>query len=191
MCISSQCAHYWLKATTKKEGEARLHDRSIRPRPNPRRALAEVAEWTMNCRCIHRRGSDWITAELGVPARTVSRALCRFACPPCASWTGELGDRADERPDRPNAGHRWSSAGFEGFDRPTDRVGLSPTLDGRVHLDLCSAHSAYGGDVAGDRAAIALHREAIQGINAPRTCEFRGSRRVVGELGDGAREIGG
>ena len=35
----------------------------------------------MACRRTHRRGPDWIGAELGVPARTVSRVLRRAGVP--------------------------------------------------------------------------------------------------------------
>jgi len=60
--VSRQCAHRWL-ARYAAEGEAGLQDRSSRPRRQ------------------HRRGSDWLAAELGVPARAVSRILRRHQLP--------------------------------------------------------------------------------------------------------------
>ena len=44
-------------------------------------------------RRAHRRGSDWLAAELGVPARTVSRILRRHQLPylaDCDPLTGQL-----------------------------------------------------------------------------------------------------
>src|SRR5690625_6972444 len=76
MGISRKCAHYWLKRYDQ-EGEDGLHDRSSRPHHSPRRTPPEVAERIVDCRRTHRRGPDWIGAELGLPARTVSRVLRR------------------------------------------------------------------------------------------------------------------
>lgn len=80
MGISRKCAHYWLKRYDQ-EGEDGLHDRSSRPHHSPRRTPPEVAERIVACRRTHRRGPDWIGAELGVPARTVSRVLRRAGVP--------------------------------------------------------------------------------------------------------------
>ena len=80
MGISRKCAHYWLKRYDQ-EGEDGLYDRSSRPHHSPRRTPPEVAERIVACRRTHRRGPDWIGAELGVPARTVSRVLRRAGVP--------------------------------------------------------------------------------------------------------------
>src|SRR5690625_7347031 len=80
MGISRQCAHYWLKRYDQ-EGEDGLYDRSSRPHHSPRRTSMEVAERIVDCRRTHRRGPDWIAAELGVPARTVSRVRRRAGVP--------------------------------------------------------------------------------------------------------------
>jgi len=80
MGISRKCAHYWLKRYDQ-EGEFGLHDRSSRPHSSPRRTPREVAQRVVDCRRIHRRGPEWIGAELGVPARTVSRVLRRAGVP--------------------------------------------------------------------------------------------------------------
>jgi hypothetical protein len=55
------------------EGEAGLQDRSSRPHPRPRRTNPAVEAAVVAARRKHRRGSDWLAAEFGVPARTVSR----------------------------------------------------------------------------------------------------------------------
>src|SRR5690625_4102232 len=80
MGISRKCAHYWLKRY-EQEGEAGLYDRSSRPRHSPRRTPREVVERIVAYRRKHRRGPEWIAAELGVPARTVSRVLRRAGAP--------------------------------------------------------------------------------------------------------------
>ena len=75
------------------EGEAGLRDRSSRPHstpdPDQRRGRVTVVE----LRRLERRGPDWIGAELGVPARTVSRILRRHPMPQLARVdpiTGEV-----------------------------------------------------------------------------------------------------
>ena len=86
MGISRQCAHYWLKRYDQ-EGEDGLYDRSSRPHSSPHETSQEMAQQIVACRRRHRRGPDWIGAELGVPARTVSRVLRRAGVPYLASWT--------------------------------------------------------------------------------------------------------
>jgi transposase InsO family protein len=76
MGISRQCAHRWV-ARFDAEGEAGLHDRSSRPHTFPTRSAAEVEQRVLEARRLHRRGQDWLGAELGMPARTVSRILRR------------------------------------------------------------------------------------------------------------------
>lgn len=80
MGISRQCAHRWVKRYDE-HGEEGLHDRSSRPDSSPRQTSQEVAEGIVDWRRRHRRGPDWIAAELGVPARTVSRVLRRAQVP--------------------------------------------------------------------------------------------------------------
>jgi len=80
MGISRQCAHRWLKRYDE-HGEAGLYDRSSRPHRSPHETSQEVAQRIVACRRRHRRGPDWIGAELGVPARTVSRVLRRAGVP--------------------------------------------------------------------------------------------------------------
>ena len=49
-----------------------LHDRSLRPHSMPTRTPVEVEARIVTARVEHRRGQDWLSPELGIPARTVS-----------------------------------------------------------------------------------------------------------------------
>ena len=80
MGVSRRCVMKWLDRYAA-EGEAGLHDRSSRPHSCPRRTSAEVEQRIVETRRRERRGPDWIGAELGVPARTVSRVLARHRMP--------------------------------------------------------------------------------------------------------------
>jgi len=92
MGISRQCAHRWV-ARFDAEGEAGLHDRSSRPHTFPTRCSAELEQRVIDARRVHRRGQDWLGAELGIAARTVSRILRRHnvarLCH-CDPLTGEV-----------------------------------------------------------------------------------------------------
>src|SRR5215212_5567672 len=74
MGLSRKCVRTWI-ARYETEGEAGLADRSSRPHTSPTRTAAEVEDRIVTTRIDERRGPDWIGAELGVPARTVSRVL--------------------------------------------------------------------------------------------------------------------
>ena len=90
--VSRQCAHRWVNRF-RDEGEAGLHDRSSKPHHSPTQTSVEVEEAIVVTRRQERRGQDWIGAELGVPARTVSRVLRRHGVPylrECDPLTGEV-----------------------------------------------------------------------------------------------------
>lgn len=92
MGISRKCVKKWLDRY-QAEGEAGLGDRSSRPRSSPRRTSAEVEQRILDLRHRERVGPDWLGAELGVPARTVSRVLARHHVPRLCALdpiTGEL-----------------------------------------------------------------------------------------------------
>ena len=92
MGISRKCVRTWI-TRFEDEGEAGLVDRSSRPHTSPTRTPAEVEDRIMELRDRERRGPDWLGAELGVPARTVSRVLVRRGQPRlCAldPMTGEV-----------------------------------------------------------------------------------------------------
>ena len=80
MGISRKCVKKWIDRHDL-EGEAGLLDRSSRPRSCPRRTSDEVEQRVIELRRRERRGPDWLGAELGVPARTVSRILARNGVP--------------------------------------------------------------------------------------------------------------
>jgi transposase len=86
MGISRTCVRTWI-CRYAAEGEAGWADRSSRPHTSPTRTPVEVEERIVQLRGRERRGPDWLGAELGVPARTVSRALRRAASRGCAPWT--------------------------------------------------------------------------------------------------------
>ena len=92
MGISRQCVRTWITRYDA-EGEAGLVDRSSRPRRSPRRIAAEVEDRIVELRRRERRGPAWIGAELGVPARTVSRVPARRGQPRLSALdpiTGEV-----------------------------------------------------------------------------------------------------
>ena len=84
MGISRKCVKIWLDRYAA-EGRAGLHDRSSRPHYSPRRTNVELEQRIVALRVRERRGPDWLGAELGVPARTVSRVLARHHIPRLAA----------------------------------------------------------------------------------------------------------
>ena len=80
MGVSRKCVKTWLDRYAG-EGRDGLHNRSSRPRSSPSRTSVEVERRIVALRRQQRRGPDWIGAELGVPARTVSRVLARHGIP--------------------------------------------------------------------------------------------------------------
>jgi transposase InsO family protein len=92
MGVSRKCVRTWIDRYAA-EGEAGLRDRSSRPHSMPTRTPAEVEQRVLQGRREHRRGQDWLGAELGVPARTVSRILRRHRVPhlrECDPMTGQV-----------------------------------------------------------------------------------------------------
>ena len=83
MGISRKCVKTWIDRYAA-EGEAGLRDRSSRPHHSPTRTSVQVEARAVPDAAAQRRGPAWIGAELGVPARTVSRILRRHAMPPLA-----------------------------------------------------------------------------------------------------------
>ena len=92
MGVSRKCVKTWIDRYAA-EGEAGLHDRSSRPHASSTRTRPEVEQRVVELRRGERRGPDWIGAEAGVPARTVSRILRRQQVPPlalCDPMTGQV-----------------------------------------------------------------------------------------------------
>ncbi|MFJ2521515.1 IS481 family transposase [Cellulosimicrobium cellulans] len=92
MGVSRKTVRYWL-ARFATEGEAGLHDRSSRPHRCPTRTPPQVEARVVALRRAERRGRDQIAAELGVPARTVSRILARHHMPHLAVLDPMTGER--------------------------------------------------------------------------------------------------
>jgi len=92
MGVSRQCAHRWINRFDL-EGEDGLVDRSSRPHHSPNQTTPDVEEKVLAARREHRRGPDWLSWEVGVPARTITRILRRNGVPrlcECDPLTGEL-----------------------------------------------------------------------------------------------------
>jgi len=74
--VSRQCAHRWVARYAVEGGRGcrtgRRDGSTVRGRTSPAVEAVVVA-----ARRQHRRGPDWLAAELGVPGRTVSRILRR------------------------------------------------------------------------------------------------------------------
>ena len=91
MGISRKCVRTWI-TRYEAEGEAGLVDRSSRPLTSPTRTPADVEDRIVAARTRERRGPAWIGAELGVPARTVSRVLVRRGQPRLSALDPMTGD---------------------------------------------------------------------------------------------------
>jgi transposase len=87
MGVSRKCVRTWITRYTA-EGEAGLVDRSSRPHTSPTRTSIEVEDRIVDLRTRERRGPAWLAAELGVPARTVSRVLRRRGLPRLCTLAG-------------------------------------------------------------------------------------------------------
>jgi len=88
---SRATAYKWL-ARYRSEGAGGLWDRPSRPRRCPRRTPASIEARILDVRRRHRRGANWIGAELGLAASTVGRVLARnnvVALSGCDALTGE------------------------------------------------------------------------------------------------------
>ncbi|AZS71130.1 IS481 family transposase [Streptomyces lydicus] len=120
--VSRQCAHRWV-ARFHAEGWNGLHDRSSRPRTCPRRTPEPVEAAVLNARRAHRRGPDFLAAETGVPARTVTRILRRHQIPRLAS--------CDPLTGQPIRAERRSHARYERA-RPGELVHLDVKKIGRI-----------------------------------------------------------
>lgn len=92
MGVSRKTVRYWLHRFAT-EGEAGLADRSSRPHRCPTRTAPQVEARVVALRRAQRRGRDQIAAELGVPARTVSRILARHHVPHLAVLDPMTGER--------------------------------------------------------------------------------------------------
>ena len=143
MGVSRRCVRKWLDRYAA-EGEAGLHDRSSRPHSCPRRTSAEVEQRILETRRRERRGPDWIGAELGVPARTVSRVLARHRMPrlctmdPLTGWVIRASKSTAVRYER---------------DRPGELVHMDVKKIGRIpNGGGWRAHGRGAGSITRDRS---------------------------------------
>jgi transposase InsO family protein len=91
MGCSRATAYKWLRRYAA-EGRPGLIDRPSRPHHCPHRTPATIEARILEARRVHRRGADWIGAELGVASSTVGRVLARHQVPrlsACDALTGE------------------------------------------------------------------------------------------------------
>ncbi|MEJ8648447.1 IS481 family transposase [Streptomyces sp. MS1.AVA.3] len=120
--VSRQCAHRWV-ARFRAEGWNGLHDRSSRPRTCPGRTPEHIEAAVLSARRVHRRGPDFLAAETGVPARTVTRILRRHQMPRLAS--------CDPLTGQPIRAERRSHARYERA-RPGELLHLDVKKIGRI-----------------------------------------------------------
>jgi transposase InsO family protein len=91
MGCSRATAYKWL-GRFRAEGAPGLADRPSRPHRCPHRTAAATEARILEARRVHRRGADWIGAELGIAPSTVGRVLARHRIAPlsaCDALTGE------------------------------------------------------------------------------------------------------
>jgi transposase InsO family protein len=77
---SRATAYKWLRRY-RHEGAAGLADRPSRPHRCPHRTPAALEARMLAARRAHRRGADWLGAELGLAASTVGRVIRRHGLP--------------------------------------------------------------------------------------------------------------
>jgi transposase InsO family protein len=77
---SRATAYKWLRRY-RREGPAGLADRPSRPHRCPHRTPPVLEARILEARAAHRRGADWIGAELGIPPSSVGRVLRRHQVP--------------------------------------------------------------------------------------------------------------
>ena len=122
MGVSRQCVSHWITRFLT-EGDEGLHERSSRPRSCPTRTPALVEARVLAVREQQRRGQDWIGAELGVPARTVSRILRRHQ----VAYLREL----DPVTGQPIRASKTTAIRYE-RDRPGELVHMDVKKIGRI-----------------------------------------------------------
>jgi transposase InsO family protein len=120
--VSRQCAHRWV-ARHAAEGIAGLRDRSSRPHRSPARTSPSVEAQVILTRQDQRRGPDWLAAELGVPARTISRILRRHRLPRLAD--------CDPLTGHPIRASQQTSCRYE-RERPGELVHMDVKKIGRI-----------------------------------------------------------
>jgi transposase InsO family protein len=80
MGCSRATAYKWLRRY-RGEGPRGLADRPSRPHRCPHRTPSGIEALILQARRVHRRGAEWIGAELGIAPSTVGRVLVRHRMP--------------------------------------------------------------------------------------------------------------
>jgi transposase InsO family protein len=80
MGCSRATAYKWLRRFHA-EGAGGLVDRASRPHRCPHRCPDATEQRILEARRAHRRGADWLGAELGIAASTVGRVIARHGLP--------------------------------------------------------------------------------------------------------------
>jgi transposase-like protein len=94
---SRATAYKWLRRY-RAEGPGGLVDRHSRPHRCPHRIPAPTEALILEARRVHRRGADWIGAELGLSPSTVGRVLARHNMPALRELDALTGERVRRRP---------------------------------------------------------------------------------------------
>jgi transposase InsO family protein len=119
---SRTTVYKWL-ARYRREGPAGLADRPSRPRRCPHRTAPALEARILAARRAHRRGAEWIAAELGLCASTVGRVIARYGLPRLSNL-----DTLTGQPVRrgPMSGVRYERA------RPGELIHLDTKRLGRI-----------------------------------------------------------
>jgi len=165
MGISRPTAYKWWRRW-EDDGEAGLVDRSSRPRSCPHQTSPEIEAQIVELRTTLKRGPARIGAQLGVPASTVHRVLCRLGLNRLA----------------------W-------LDRPTGRVIRRIHTDHPgelVHIDVKKLGKIPdgGGWRVHGRAAVAVGRQKrIRGMSYVHTAIDAYSRLAFSEIHDDEKGV--
>jgi transposase InsO family protein len=119
---SRATAYKWLRRFLA-EGERGLADRPSRPHRCPHRTPPALEAAIVQARRRHRRGADWLAAELGLASSTVGRVLRRHGVPPLRELDALTGEPVRRGP--------MSRVRYE-RERPGELVHLDVKRLGRI-----------------------------------------------------------
>lgn len=120
--ISRQTGYRWVRRW-RAEGSSGLLDRSSRPRSSPSRTPVVVEDAICAARVRDRSGPDVLGADLGIPARTVTRVLRRRGMPLLAELDPLTGEQI--------RASRTTAVRYE-RDRPGELVHMDVKKLGRI-----------------------------------------------------------
>ena len=181
-------------------------DRSSRPHTSPRRTRPRSRSGSLATRDEQRRGPDWIGAELGVPARTVSRILPRHGLPRLAEldpMTGEV-IRASQGHRGPLRARPARRAGAHGREEdsaasPTAAAGAPTAAPTAPHRRTKASQSGYDyvHSLVDDHSRLAYSEilpdekgADLRGVPHPRRGLLRRPRHRPDRAGDDRQRLG-